>query len=342
MSSSTAPQADSKDRGAGLTATISAAIGLGALAGGTGYAIMRYSYQRFYNGFGLTPDDIGPSSGAALTQSGAGVVAFIALFAVLPLTLALLVSTACARAVECRRQHVSRRHVPAAILLGHKLERGPTVRSWSCFIVDVVVGVVVADGIFLAFVRSTGGHWESFVLIVIAFAVVLLTARRYADQPKEPATVFDATFAPLRRLPGAGWIVAALMTAVGTLVLASSLPVDAELTARCAIANPTLRVGFVRTHRTFPGVRHLPVLRVRADPAAALPTEKAQPGPLSAKRPSSYPFIYLGNASGRYFLYAVKARQTLEMPDSDVVVLRSPLVKSCQWCHERSKHLLCA
>jgi hypothetical protein len=77
------------------------AVGLGAFAGGVGYAIMRYSYQRFYNEFGLTPDDVGPSSAAALTQSGVGVAAFVALFALLPLTLALLVSAGCGRALRC-------------------------------------------------------------------------------------------------------------------------------------------------------------------------------------------------------------------------------------------------
>src|SRR5438067_8693142 len=66
--------------------------GLVALIGAAAYAIMRYSYQQFYDRFGLTPDDVGPSSAAALTQSGIRVATFVALFAILPLLLALAVS----------------------------------------------------------------------------------------------------------------------------------------------------------------------------------------------------------------------------------------------------------
>lgn len=75
-----------------LGSLIPIATGLVALGGAVAYAIMRYSYQRFYDRFGLTPDDVGPSSAAALTQSGVRVATFVALFALLPLVLALIVS----------------------------------------------------------------------------------------------------------------------------------------------------------------------------------------------------------------------------------------------------------
>src|SRR6059036_756689 len=126
MSSSTAsPPPNPPSKGPGISATISIAVALGALAGSIAYAIMRYSYQRFYNEFGLTPDDVGPSSAAALTQSGVGVAAFVALFAVLPLTLALVLSGGCGRALRCdySRRPGRWRCVLLAILLGHTLRR---------------------------------------------------------------------------------------------------------------------------------------------------------------------------------------------------------------------------
>ena len=42
-----------------LGSLIPIATGLVALIGAVAYGIMRYSYQQFYDRFGLTPDDAG-------------------------------------------------------------------------------------------------------------------------------------------------------------------------------------------------------------------------------------------------------------------------------------------
>jgi hypothetical protein len=90
-------------------------------------------------------------------------------------------------------------------------------------------------------------------------------------------------------------------------------------------------VRYVHTHRTFPGLGHISALRVGADPAAAISTSAARVHSLSKARPR-YRFICLGDAAGHVFLYAVKAHQTLEIPDNTVVVvLTSPRATSCHW-----------
>ena len=83
-----------------LGSLIPIATGLVALIGAVAYGIMRYSYQQFYDRFGLTPDDAGPGSAAALTQSGIRVATFVALFALLPAVLALAVSQGLAKLLQ--------------------------------------------------------------------------------------------------------------------------------------------------------------------------------------------------------------------------------------------------
>jgi hypothetical protein len=213
-----------------LGGLISIATGFVAVVGAILYAIMRYSYQQFYNVFGLTPDDVGPSSAAALTQSGVGVATFVLLFAVLPVVLALLVAIACDRA------------------LVFLFERSPIA-------LRLVVPTLAALATYRAFTALTGGHWELKQLAVLALGVLLVLAKRCA-----------ATWAAALRLPGTRWIVAGLVTAVGALVLGGSLPDDATQTAYCALKHPTEPVRFVHTHRTLPFLAHIGVLRVRADP----------------------------------------------------------------------------
>ena len=214
-----------------LGGLISIATGLAAVAGAILYAIMRYSYGQFYNAFGLTPDDVGPSSAAALTQSGVGVATFVLLFAVLPVALALVVALACDRALAVR------------------LERWPIA-------LRLAVSTLAAVATYRAFTALTDGHGELKQLLVLAIGVPLVLAKRGAPSG-----------AAARRLPRVGWIVAGLMTAVGALVLGGSLPGDARLTADCALSHPSEPVRFVHTHRTLPFLAHIGVLRVRADPA---------------------------------------------------------------------------
>ncbi len=211
-----------------LGSTVPLITGLAAITGGAVYAIMRYSYQEFYNAFGLTPDDVGPSSAGALTQSGAGVAAFVFLFALLPFALALLASIGVGR------------------ILG--VEKAAGLRA----VAAVAIPAVAAVGVYRLYSHFTRGHLEWPQLAVIAIAALLLASRSHLGE----------------RLPypPTAWFIAVAAIAVGANALWASLPYDATRTARCALAFPNEPVRFVHTHRRFLWLDHMSVIRVRADP----------------------------------------------------------------------------
>jgi hypothetical protein len=262
------------------------------------YAIMRYSYQQFYDRFGLTPDDVGPSSAAALTQSGIRVATFVVVFAVLPLVLGLAVSQAF-----------------AASLQTHRLRR---TSSKLGVVIDLLLPVVPALVVYWLFRRLTNGSRELNEQIILAIAVVLVTAKRSAGG------------AATRRLPSVGWIVGTTLIACGALIFAGSLPRDAKATALCVIDH-RLPVRWVHTHRTFfwiSSLSHVAVLQVRADPAQMFLTSKLSPRSLPSGGVAR--FIYLGDSGGRDFIFDPRERRTLQIPDGSIVVETRP-ARHCHW-----------
>ncbi|SRR6266536_1935966 len=278
--------------------------GLVALTGAAAYAIMRYSYQQFYDRFGLTPDDVGPSSAAALTQSGIRVATFVALFAVLPLLLALAVSQSVAAIVH---EHRSR-----------------LIRSDLGVILELLLPIVPALVVYRLFTFLTSGSRELTEQIFLAVAVLLLTSKRCLGGR-----------ALTRRLPSAGWIVAVTLIVCGAQILAGSLPRDAKKTAACVIDH-RLPVRWVHTHRTFfgiPGLSHLSVLQVRADPAQMFLARNLAPKDLPSGGPTQ--LIYLGDSGGRDFVFDLQQRRTLQIPDGTVVVVTRP-ARHCHWWDYRN------
>jgi hypothetical protein len=266
--------------------------GLVALIGAAAYAIMRYSYQQFYDRFGLTPDDVGPSSAAALTQSGIRVATFVALFAILPLLLALAVSQLVAATTH--------EHRPGIVL-------------------ELILPVVAALVVYRLFTLLTSGSRELTELIFLAIAVVLLTSKRCLGGR-----------ALTRRLPSATWIVGGTLIICGAQILGGSLPRDAKKTAACVIDH-RLPVRWVHTHRTFfgiPGLSHVSVLQVRADPAQMFLTRNLAPKDLPSGGPTQ--LIYLGDSGGRDFVFDLRQRRTLQIPDGTVVVVTRP-ARHCHW-----------
>jgi general stress protein CsbA len=264
---------------------------------------MRYSYQEFYNVFGLTPDDVGPSSAGALTQSGVGVSAFVVLFAFLPLALALLGSVAVSLFGESNR---SKRK-------GDAERKGDRVRA----VVWLAAPVVVAVAIYWLFARLTRGHNEWPQLVIVGVAALLIAYRIYRNK--------DLPYL------SSAWVIALAAIAVGAGTLFASLPGDAKKTAQRAIAFPNEPVRFVHTHRKLFWFDHMGVIRVRTDPVEvrAMDGEKARPTWLPSGR-----LIYLGNAGGRDFVYAPSRHQTLQIPDGSVVLLTKSNKQHCHyWKH---------
>ena len=271
-----------------LGSLIPIATGLVALIGAVAYGIMRYSYQQFYDRFGLTPDDAGPSSAAALTQSGIRVATFVALFALLPAVLALAVSQGLAKLLQPGFAYVLLPIVPALV-------------------------------VYRLFTVVTSGSRELNEQIVLALAVLLLTSKRYG----EPL--------PTRRLPSNGWIVGITLGVCGALVLGGSLPRDAKKTAGCVIDHRR-PVRWVHTHRTFLGIKslsHIAVLQARADPAQMFPASNLSPQSLP-RGSGPARFIYLGAAGGRDFVFDLRQRRTLQVPDGSVVIATRP-TRHCHW-----------
>jgi hypothetical protein len=271
--------------------------GLVALLSAVTYAITRYSYQQFYDRFGLTPDDVGPSSAAALTQSGIRIATFVLLFAVVPAGLALLVSQAAAAIQFKRWPAVGRLH---ALL-------------W------LILPIAPALLVYRLFTHFTSGSGELIEQIAVAIAVVLLTRKRYG--PK------------MSRLEwlSIGWIVTVLLSVCGAHVLAGSLPRDARKTAACVIDHHR-PVRWVHTHRTFfgiPSLAHIAVLQVRADPAHMFVASKLSPQHLPSGN-GSPALIYLGDAGGRDFVFDLDRRRTLQVPDGTMVIVTRP-ARHCHW-----------
>ena len=62
-----------------------------ALTSVLAYGIARVSYERFYDKFGLVPDDVGANSSRILGESGAHLFVYSFLFAIVPYSLTFLV-----------------------------------------------------------------------------------------------------------------------------------------------------------------------------------------------------------------------------------------------------------
>lgn len=158
-----------------------------------------------------------------------------------------------------------------------------------------------------------------------------LTSRRYAEGLRPQKTIATGFLRATRRLPSTGWIVAATLGVCGALVLGSSLPKDASKTAGCVI-NHGRPARWIHTHRTFLGIpqlSHMAVLQVRADPARMFLARKLSPKHLP--RGGSLPFIYLGDAGGRDFVFDLRQKRTLQIPDNMVFVVTKPFRHHCHW-----------
>src|SRR5690242_9426071 len=60
-----------------------------ALIGAVAYAVMRYSYEQFYDRFGVGMGDVGATPSTIVAESSAGALVFVILFGVVPLALSL-------------------------------------------------------------------------------------------------------------------------------------------------------------------------------------------------------------------------------------------------------------
>jgi hypothetical protein len=303
-----------------LGSLIPIVTGVVALIGAVAYAIMRYSYQRFYDLVGLTPDDVGPSSAAALTQSGTRVATFVALFALLPVALALLVSQGLAIFLTADFSRLMRTGPGQARLVTR-------LRAAA----DLLLPIVPALALYRGFTAATNGSRELNEQIIVAVAVLLVTSKRYAESlgsgaERDPraAQFVRAT----RRLPSTGWIVGTTLGFCGALVLSGSLPRDAKKTARRCLIFHDQPVRWIHTHRTFFGVgnlSHMAVLQVRADPVRMFSPDLSDEKFKGRKR-----LVYLGNSGGRDFVFDREQRRTLQIPDNSVVIATRH-ARHCHW-----------
>ena len=311
--------------------------GLVAVVGAVAYAIMRYSYQQFYDRFGLTPDDVGPSSAAALAQSGIRVAVFVAVFALLPLALALTVSQLVATALrsDFSRHSFAARHA----------------MNWLHVLADLALPLVAALAVYRLFTAATSGSRELKEQIVLGIAVFLLASKRYADDPRrqdsQPREQRQRNGLARRFLaatsdsPSTAWIVAAVLTVGGALVLGGSLPRDARKTADCVIdRRQPVRWGpyapDVPLDRQSESHGRAPsASRSGADVLGAQAVGESLPRRTS----NAGSLVYLGNAGGRDFLYDTKQGRTLQVPDSSVVIATEP-GPHCHWWKYRKRKAL--
>jgi hypothetical protein len=214
-----------------LGSLIPIVTGVVALTGAVTYAIMRYSYQQFYDRLGLTPDDFGPSSASALTQSGIRVATFVLLFAVLPVALALVVSQGLVALLR-------RFRAPLVLVL--------------------LLPVIAALGVYRLFTWATNGGWEIDRLVVLAAAVLLLTSKRLASIKRVPSTgwIVTTTLVICGALVLSGSLPKDARTTVRRCLVERNLPVRWIHTHRTFFWGGNLN--------------HMAVLQVRADPAQML------------------------------------------------------------------------
>jgi len=255
-----------------------------ALVSAVAYAVVRVSYERFYARFGLSPEDVGANSTTILAESGAHVLVYSLLFAVIPYGLTLWTFHRAATRLDLPLPQ----RFPAPLAAATR---------WLVVVVLALVPLAVYQ-------ELTGGGILGWYVGVVLAALVLLSL-----------------WLQLRR--GAGAVDWAHLTLVwcslGVVWLnLHYLPGAAARAGGCITNKPWARqpraLRFVHTRRSIPGHGPTAVLNVLVEPADVTWIDGGRTPPLPAR------LLYLGQSGGTAVLYDLQRRGALRVPAGDVVV----------------------
>jgi hypothetical protein len=289
---------------------------------GLAYACLWWSFERFYEQFSVTPQDVGlaPSgnasdiAGAAL-QLGVWLLIAIAVLTLLPVgaVMAIEVSMASGRATRV----VVIAAAVAAVLLGLT-----AFLYW--WLVDNFVGLIV-----LAVAAA--------VFALLRFLVRLL-GKFYPPEESAPAEAgVPGDLARNAVSSLAGWSTPrlALIVALAAAVVGMTfidLPTDAAEAGRCASAQdhrPGHQGSVPALNLPIPGL-HLPVLSVHAQLATLTWLAGSPPADLPSSKLGHV--VYLGQASGSVVVYDRVSHTPIRIPASDVVISLDS-AKKCPGVH---------
>jgi hypothetical protein len=138
------------------------------------YAVVHISYERFYAQFGLVPEDVGANSSTILAQSGAHVLVYLILFAIVPYGVTLGAFYLAARRLTLKSVTRTVAVIVIALLPLAVYEKltGGGIRGG--YMAVVLVGLVVLS----FWVRRKGfaeTNWGHVVLLWCSFGVVWLS-----------------------------------------------------------------------------------------------------------------------------------------------------------------------
>lgn len=293
------------------------------------YGIARISYERFYGQFGLAPDDVGASSTRVLGESGAHLIVYSVLFAIIPYSLSLLtLRLLCTRAAEPvrRRLQIAPKHATTVPL--------PPADSHAPAAAGGTESTLAPRGSDLAFrlLASRAARtlaWCLFVTLLSLLPLALyqrVTGGGFAGGYVGVSALGLIAIACWTQWPNASqrprWShVALVWLSLGLLwVNLFYVPSAASRAARC-VANNGLALQLVHTRRHLPGMKPPAVLGLRAQP-----TTIAWLG-AGAKPPAN--LIFLGRNNSTDFFFSPKTKLTYRLPENELE-LRTPVhQKAC-------------
>jgi hypothetical protein len=338
------------------------AIVLAAL--GLAYACLWWSYQQFYEQFGVSPQDVGLTptgsasdiAGAAL-QLGIWLLIVVAVLTFLPVAAVTVVTAAWEGTVREIRIAAAAVAAVASLLGLTAFLYWRLVHHWAGELISLTIAAAVFAllRILVPLIGKTAAaavavlvgltaflywwlvdNWVGLILLTIAAAVFALLrvllpllGDVYAAEPGEPASVEAKVVAA-----GIGWATPrlALIVALATAVVGMTfldLPTDAAEAGKCArryIPHQSAESVPV-LNLPIPGL-HLPILSVHAQPANL----KWLPGSKPA-RITDTNVIYLGEAGGSVVVYNRQAQTTRRLPAASVVMSVNTKAPKCGGVH---------
>jgi hypothetical protein len=290
---------------------------------GLAYACLWWSFERFYEQFSVSPQDVGlaPSgnasniAGAAL-QLGVWLLIALAVLTLLPVAAVMAVEVAVASGRA--RRVVLIAAAAAAVLLGLT-----AFLYW--WLVDNQVGLIL-----LAVAAAVFGLLRFLVRLLAKFSPSEKSAPADAGVPDDAGR--NAVSAVVGwSTPRLALIVALAAAVVGMTFI--DLPTDAAQAGECASGRGRYRhlraESVPALNLPLPGL-HLPVLSVHAQPATLAWLAGSPPAGLPSSKLGDV--VYLGQASGSIVVYDRVSHTPIRIPASDVVISLN-VAKECPGVH---------
>jgi hypothetical protein len=279
---------------------------------GLAYAALWWSYERFYDPFGVAPQDVGltPSGGlsdiiGAILRLGIWLALALILLGLLP--------------------------VIAVSASAYVVENDP-VKNWRKdrhVWVASLIALLAAAASVVVYVWLTGWPFTIAAALVAVLAVITwwYNARhpKGKAQPDKPQSGFRAWALARKTYPLRVFDVFVFVAIIGLFLV--DLPGDAADAADCVLGPKPHAVNGIGAPWS---VIHLTLLDVHAQPAVITPTTTTVPpkvprGPFNA--------VYLGTANGWALFYRKTPSRLLRYPAGDVLIEINPKTKTCSAAH---------